>query len=95
MKNNQNFTWRFDIFTVGALLFLLLMIVKMVQIQIGVGGLEVTENRFQAQHKLPPERGKIFDRNLKTLAFNIPTVTLFADPKKIENANAAARAVPT
>jgi len=93
MKNNQNFTWRFDIFTVGALLFLLLMIVKMVQIQIGVGGLEVTENRFQAQHKLPPERGKIFDRNLKTLAFNIPTVTLFADPKKIENANAAARAV--
>lgn len=93
MKKTQNQTWRYDFFTISSLLFLLLMIVKLIQIQIGVGGLQVVENKFQSQLKLPPERGKILDRNLKTLAFNIPTVTLFADPQKIENVDAAARAV--
>lgn len=38
---------------------------------------------YKLKKILPPERGKILDRNLKLLAFNIPTVSVVAHPNLI------------
>jgi len=85
MRNNKNInTWRYDSFSVVAFLFLMVLILRLVQIQIGMGGFDVDiDDYYKYKMILPPERGKILDRNLKLLAFNIPSVSVVAYPKQI------------
>ncbi|MCM8778569.1 MAG: penicillin-binding protein 2 [Candidatus Omnitrophica bacterium] len=51
----------------------------------------------QGQHllriPLEAERGNIFDRNMKPLALNLPTVSVFANPKEISDPYATAEAL--
>ncbi len=47
--------------------------------------MENVENPWTKKVVIPPERGKIVDRNIKLLAFNIPTITVVADPHIVEN----------
>jgi cell division protein FtsI/penicillin-binding protein 2 len=85
MRHNNNLnTKRYGTFSVVTFLFLTVLIMRLMQIQVGMGGFDVDEDGYYKLKKiLPPERGKILDRNLKLLAFNIPTVSVVAHPNLI------------
>ena len=72
---------------VAAFLFLILLIIRLVQIQIleRKGFAMIADIQYKYEVKLPPERGKILDRNFTTLAINIPTVSVIANPNRIKN----------
>lgn len=49
------------------------------------------EKQFQTVISLPARRGNIVDRHGKELAMSLPTYSIYADPKIIENKNAVAK----
>jgi len=67
------------------LIFYLLIIVKLFQLQ--VLNPASTHTTYLKTNRIPPERGKIYDRNSQPLAVNRPSFLLYIEPKKIEDAS--------
>src|SRR3989338_8745510 len=67
------------------LIFYLLIIVKLFQLQ--VLNPASTHTTYLKTNRIPPERGKIYDRNSQPLAVNRHSFLLYIEPKKIEDAS--------
>jgi len=78
---------RLKLLTSFLLLFLILLSLKLILIQLFRS--EYLRKLAEKQHnfflELQPERGAIYDRNLRPLAMNLPVQSLYAIPSRIEN----------
>ena len=92
MQNYNGKTWRYNLFRNGALVFWVLVVGRLLQIQFtDLEGSPVNvEYPWTTKVVVPPERGKIVDRNVELLACNIPTLAVVADPSLVENKDHAA-----
>src|SRR3990167_8582353 len=63
------------------LILYLLIIAKLFHLQILNSA--STDTTYLKTNRIPPERGKIYDRNSQPLAVNKPSFLLYAEPKKI------------
>ena len=75
------------------IVILLILIYRLFQIQV-VGGRKLTElakREHILSYVLEGQRGLILDRNLKKLAVNVDSKSLFAIPYKITNSEETAR----
>ena len=91
-KNERNVSWRLSAFYVAAFLFIVILIVRLVGIQlVDREKFEMKAHKqYKYEVKLAPERGKILDRKRELLAFNVPTISVTANPKEVENPYKAA-----
>jgi len=92
-RNDRIETVRLSVYYVAALAFLLAIIIRLVQIQIIQREYFAmpADGQYKVEIKLPPERGIIYDRNLKSLAVNVPSVAVVADTRYVKDPELAAR----
>ena len=94
-KNHRIDTKRLTAFYVAAFLFMLILVARLIQIQIVQREKfsMLADVQYKCEVKLPPERGKIFDRNLNKLATNVPAFSVIAHPSQIKEPETAARQI--
>ncbi len=90
-RRQQNFI-RFNVFTGLMTLMLIALIGRLVAVQVVYR--EALVKKAQSQHAvvvtLKPDRGKIYDRNGRLMAFNVPSVTVVANADSITDLHAVA-----
>ena len=94
-KNERNVSWRLSAFYVAAFLFIVILIVRLVGIQlVDREKFEMKAHKqYKYEVKLAPERGKILDRKRELLAFNVPTISVTANPQRGGESVQSSRAV--
>jgi len=91
-KDEATVTRRLPAYRTAFFLVTLFLVARLVDVQLfDRENLRVKAiEQYQYEVKLPPERGKIVDRNMSLLAFNIPKVDVFAHPSQVEEPESAA-----
>jgi len=91
-KDERMDTVRLSIFKGAALLFLIGLMIRLLQVQVVQREyfLMLAGGQFKEIVKLAPERGTIYDRNLTALTVNVPTVIVTADPSIVTHPESVA-----
>lgn len=95
IKTKENFKLRAFASTDIILFFIIILTLRLIQIQILDMNKyrKIVANQIEGFYQLSGKRGKIFDRNGKELAFNLKAYNLYLDPKRVIENNYSKKAV--
>jgi len=86
-KKRNDITTQFRIFSWMVHIFLIILVLRLVQIQVLDRSryVRLSHSQKPVYRDVQPQRGRIFDRNLEILAFNVPAVKIVANTDSIES----------
>ena len=92
-QQERNQSWRYSVLFLIALFMTIVIIVRLIQIQIieRKGYALIGEKQYKYELGLPAKRGKIFDREHRSLALNTPSVSVGVHPKLVINKSRVAQ----
>ncbi len=84
--------WRLRFFNIAVGIFTFICVLRLIHVQLVQREkfMALAEGQYLVTEHLTPQRGVIFDRCLRPLAMNIPTVSVAAYPNKIKDITATA-----
>ncbi|RPI03241.1 MAG: penicillin-binding protein 2, partial [Calditrichaeota bacterium] len=86
-KSVESFRMQMFPLSMSMIIFVLILRLAWVQVVHRQQFIASAENQHRLTKTLTPERGKIFDRHGKLLAFNLPSVTIVANADSIKDAH--------
>ncbi|MBN2356773.1 PASTA domain-containing protein [candidate division KSB1 bacterium] len=92
-KHERYANWRTHLFFAVVVLVFLVLALRLLQVQLiqREKFMALARGQYEITERLMPERGTIYDRCLRPLAMNIPTVSIGAYPEKIKDRQGTAQ----